>query len=57
MSYVAVVCFNFAALAGITYMVGWHGWSPWWFLLYFGVAHSVTDRNGNENKTNTSTKT
>lgn len=23
--------YNFAILALCTYMVGWMGWSPWWF--------------------------
>lgn len=24
---------NVAVLAGTAYLVGWQGWSPWWFVL------------------------
>lgn len=28
-----VFAYNLALLAGTAWLVGWCGWSPWWFLL------------------------
>jgi len=27
-----VVLYNLAFLAGTVWLVGWHDWSPWWFV-------------------------
>ena len=27
------MAYNLALLGGTVYLVGWHGWSPWWFAL------------------------
>jgi hypothetical protein len=36
--------YNFALLAGTAYLVGWYGWSPWWFLLtIFCLVNGVPD--------------
>ena len=30
--FIVVNTFNLILLAGTAYLVGWCGWSPWWFL-------------------------
>ena len=31
-----VVCiYNLCLLSGTAYLVQWHDWSPWWFVLTF----------------------
>jgi hypothetical protein len=32
-NFIVVCCYNLALLAGTVLLVGWNGWSPWWFLL------------------------
>ena len=28
-----VLCYNLTIIAGTVWLVGWQGWSGWWFLL------------------------
>jgi hypothetical protein len=30
---IVAAIYNGSLLGGTAYLVGWHGWSPWWFLL------------------------
>lgn len=30
---VLAMIYNLILLGGTTYLVGWQGWNPWWFLL------------------------
>ena len=30
---VLYMIYNLMLLGGTAYLVGWHEWSPWWFLL------------------------
>ena len=30
---ISVLVYNAALIAGTVWLVGWHGWSGWWFLL------------------------
>jgi hypothetical protein len=32
MNVLFVLLYDIALLAGTAYLVGWQGWSPWWFL-------------------------
>jgi len=37
-AYIAMLIFDAALFAGTAWLVGWHGWSPWWFLLAVLIA-------------------
>jgi hypothetical protein len=32
MNILFVLLYDITLLAGTAYLVGWQGWSPWWFL-------------------------
>ena len=44
MNALMVIClfvYNGLLVAGTAYLVGWCGWSPWWFLFPLGVMMSA----------------
>ncbi len=38
--FIAVELANLVLIAGTAYLVGWHGWSGWWFLLTICLLNS-----------------
>lgn len=42
----AVLAFNILLLGGTAFLVGWRGWSPWWFLLAILCLSSVKAAKG-----------
>lgn len=38
---VLVVLHNLALIGGAVWLVGWHDWSGWWFVLAIGLLREV----------------
>lgn len=38
LAYVAMLLFDTAIFGGCVWLVGWHGWSAWWFLVAIFIA-------------------
>lgn len=43
---VLAMIYNLIILAGTAYLVGWQGWSPWWFLLSVSILAGRGDVEG-----------
>ena len=48
MSLLLVAVYNLTILTGTVYLVGWQGWSAWWFLLAVILLASHNDEKTNE---------
>jgi hypothetical protein len=40
-AFVACLSWRVFVWGGTAYLVGWHGWSPWWFLLTLLLSDSA----------------
>ena len=43
-----VMAYNIFLIAGTAWLVGWHGWSGWWFALTIIMLLGVRDKGDDE---------
>ena len=49
MTVAAILLYNLSLLAGTAWLIGWHGWSPWWMLFaLILVVYKVNAKGGKD---------